>query len=751
MALSEAESDLIEAAKDGDTDLILRLALSHKININILDEEYKCTPLMWAAINGKAAAALLLIKLGADIKEKCEKNRTVLHYAAKSNLIDVCQSLAFLAYHQTRAFSRLNINHLDEKGNSCLHLAAREGHLEMVGWLLNAGVVKDTLNLKGQTACDIAQSKGYAEIVSFLSSQGSESNFKCNSLHLAVVHKEKLPDHISAEAFNQVDLFGCNPFEYACWYGRRNFSDFMRISVLPSRPVGAIFGLNSLGLACYRGDVKLVEALWPVCFSGGAVFDINAFDIHGMNIFVMLLIKIERGELIGGNVEAYKNIRSFFLKKQPEILNTALEWSISHQNFPIFKSVIALAIWNGVTIEDGLFDGALLPEMAVVINYRSARQGQTIRERLQEYAGLPIQSSAQRKVRRARQEKLKQIYYDCEDTSDEEASDDEDDSAQMVDPTQHARLIAPDISQLVRGSHFCSNRFTTHEARRAARQAAYHQQTIYSQATYNLAQRNQVGGGGQIGFAEADRLVQAYFSMLKLTPDKAEAYRGHEHNRSQDFSSLYLRLIHVYVNKHGYNALFNKGEIRHNFNFLSGDNPTLSTTPDFLVAYKYCSGDRIVGNQRIYPKLWRAEGILKHRRVGYVQVYLVDAKYLREHGADIDALNQTKDISISHNYSFNKEVIIESSIPAEYVFAYQLFSLPSFAGDWIDQIYQQYGLSKDRYDEYKSQLQKTEKFDYKKVLQPIIEEITTYQAEKFQEKIAQWKAEAQQAAVDVVP
>ncbi len=750
MALSEAESALIEAAKNGDTDLILRLALSHKINIDILDEEYACTPLMWAAINGKSVAALLLIKLGANIKKKSKQNRTVLHYAAKSGLLDVCQSLVFLVYHQTRVLIRLKIDHVDEEGNSCLHLAAREGHLEIVRCLVNTGAMKNTFNAKKQTACDIAQSNGHDEVVAFLLSQEAVVSLRYNPLHVAAAKNQKLPDDVSAGAFNEVDLFGCNPFEYACWYGRRDFSDFMRISVLPSRPVSAIFGLNSLGFACYRGDVKLAEALWPVCFSGGSEFDINAFDIHGMNIFVMLLIKIKRGELLEKNVDAYKNIRSFFLKKQPEILNTALEWSIAHQNFPIFKFVIALAIWNDVAIEDSLFDGGLLPEMAAVISYRSARQGQTIRQRLQEYAELPIQSLAQKIARRAKQEKLKQIYYDCEDTSDEEASDDEDDSVQMVDPTQRAKLIAPGTSQLVRGSHFCPNRFTRHEARRAAREAAYHQQTIYSQATYNLAQRNQVGGGGQIGFAEADRLVQAYFSMLKLTPDKAEAYRGHEHKRSQNFSSLYLRLIHVYVNKYGYDALFNKGEIRYNFNFLSEDNPTLSTTPDFLVAYKYCSGDRIVGNQRIYPKLWRTEGILKHRRVGYVQVYLVDAAYLREHGADIDALNKTKEISISHNYSFNKEIIIESSIPAEYVFAYQVFSLPSFAEDWVDQIYQQYGLSKPRYDAYKRQLQKTEQPDYKKVLQPIIEEITTYQAAKFQEKIAQWKAEAQ-AVVGVVP
>ena len=57
---------------------------------------------------------------------------------------------------------------LDPMGQSLLHYAARAGKPQIADWLLSEGVDKSTRNILGETAADIAEKRGFAELAAKL-------------------------------------------------------------------------------------------------------------------------------------------------------------------------------------------------------------------------------------------------------------------------------------------------------------------------------------------------------------------------------------------------------------------------------------------------------------------------------------------------------------------------------------------------------------------------------------------------------
>lgn len=106
-------------------------------------------------------AILVVIALG------CATTRTLLFLSAASS-------------GQTDTVKRLldekgvPLNHTDTHGNSALMVAAREGRVETVSFLLSRDAYTHTKNRVGDTALTLAEKNGHAEVVRILREAGAE-------------------------------------------------------------------------------------------------------------------------------------------------------------------------------------------------------------------------------------------------------------------------------------------------------------------------------------------------------------------------------------------------------------------------------------------------------------------------------------------------------------------------------------------------------------------------------------------------
>ena len=142
----------------------IEVLLEKKASVNALDHKL-LTPLHRAIIENKTQCAAKLIEHGADVNLADDESGTPLHTAAFSGLIENLQLLL-----KNKAY----VNAVDFNNVSPLHEAAFTGNTECIRELLahNADITLKINNHKleahGLTALEIAQRKGYVEIVTLL-------------------------------------------------------------------------------------------------------------------------------------------------------------------------------------------------------------------------------------------------------------------------------------------------------------------------------------------------------------------------------------------------------------------------------------------------------------------------------------------------------------------------------------------------------------------------------------------------------
>ena len=74
----QSSSNIWKASATGDLET-LKKAIDKKVDVNAMDQQFGITPLSWAALNGKTAAAELLIDNGANVNGKNRDGGTPLH------------------------------------------------------------------------------------------------------------------------------------------------------------------------------------------------------------------------------------------------------------------------------------------------------------------------------------------------------------------------------------------------------------------------------------------------------------------------------------------------------------------------------------------------------------------------------------------------------------------------------------------------------------------------------------------------
>uniref|UniRef100_A0AAQ5YZJ7 Euchromatic histone-lysine N-methyltransferase 1a n=1 Tax=Amphiprion ocellaris TaxID=80972 RepID=A0AAQ5YZJ7_AMPOC len=132
------------AAKLGHYDIVNHLLSKASKHINCQDDG-GWTPITWAIEYKHKELVHLLLARGADVNIRDKEENVCLHWAALSGCDDIAQALLE---------AQCDLNAVNIHGDSPLHVAAREQHLECVMLFLSRGADISQRNRDGETALD---------------------------------------------------------------------------------------------------------------------------------------------------------------------------------------------------------------------------------------------------------------------------------------------------------------------------------------------------------------------------------------------------------------------------------------------------------------------------------------------------------------------------------------------------------------------------------------------------------------------
>ncbi|XP_008275253.1 histone-lysine N-methyltransferase EHMT1-like isoform X3 [Stegastes partitus] len=132
------------AAKLGHYDIVSHLLSKTSKYINCQDDG-GWTPITWAIEYKHKELVHLLLARGADVNIRDKEENVCLHWAALSGCDDIAQALLE---------AQCDLNAVNVHGDSPLHVAAREHHLECVMLFLSRGANICQRNREGETALE---------------------------------------------------------------------------------------------------------------------------------------------------------------------------------------------------------------------------------------------------------------------------------------------------------------------------------------------------------------------------------------------------------------------------------------------------------------------------------------------------------------------------------------------------------------------------------------------------------------------
>ena len=158
------KEELHEAAKAGDAEKVEACIEKHAGQngaLDVLDERYGNTALMWAVRKGHITIVRGLIKgeASVDMQSECGKSKagkTALMYAAKQGNLEATQELV-------RAGAALDLQ--NKQGFTALMLAA---DVAIAQEILTAGASLGALDTEGKTAFEHAEERNNADVAKFL-------------------------------------------------------------------------------------------------------------------------------------------------------------------------------------------------------------------------------------------------------------------------------------------------------------------------------------------------------------------------------------------------------------------------------------------------------------------------------------------------------------------------------------------------------------------------------------------------------
>ena len=243
---------LFLAAQGGYGDLCKTLREEYNFDVNIVDNSGKSL-LHYCAENFNYDLFQYFLKLGNDIYQKTNHGQNCLHIAARIGDEKLCKFLVEsynfdpqmsdyddkipLHYcvergHYTLLKYFLKIGsdiHLKTKlGESCLHLAAKGGYMDLCKWLIkNYNFNVNERDMSGASPLHYCVSRGHFELFTYFIELGSDSNLETNSgqncLHFAARYGDERLCKILVENHNHDlnvrDYDGKTPLHYSAQSG----------------------------------------------------------------------------------------------------------------------------------------------------------------------------------------------------------------------------------------------------------------------------------------------------------------------------------------------------------------------------------------------------------------------------------------------------------------------------------------------------------------------------------------------------
>ncbi|GFX74022.1 ankyrin-1 [Trichonephila clavipes] len=158
----------LHCAADAGYVEIVKILLKSKAKINAVSND-GLTPLHLAALKGHTSVVKLLLENEANAKITDNENRNSVEIAVANGNVEVAKFLL-----QEKIF------HINDKGNcgfSLLHIAAQEGNLNVVKYLIDHGADVNSENDAGSKPIHIAAREGHKDIVELFLNCKSLNNY----------------------------------------------------------------------------------------------------------------------------------------------------------------------------------------------------------------------------------------------------------------------------------------------------------------------------------------------------------------------------------------------------------------------------------------------------------------------------------------------------------------------------------------------------------------------------------------------
>ena len=222
-------SSLHFAAHDGYTDVINELFQHQELKKNYADKNGRL-PIHYAAQNGHFKAVELLVINGQDYKAGDKKGSTPLHLAAYCGHLSI---LNYLMKQEGVVADVLNIH-----GRTPFHCACQEGSMQVVEALISKYSANAKLEdyEKGITPLHLAAGNGHLDIVKFL----------CNENRCVI---------------EAVDKIGRTPLHAACSHGHHEVAKYLVFEKNCDQNKKDKMGLTPIAIATLMGHKNVFQSL----------------------------------------------------------------------------------------------------------------------------------------------------------------------------------------------------------------------------------------------------------------------------------------------------------------------------------------------------------------------------------------------------------------------------------------------------------------------------------------------------------
>ena len=146
-------------------------------NVDLIDD-FRCTPFIWAARNGKIVTVKYLLDNGANLEFPSFGGMRAIHHAVNNIRSDVIGELIQRG---------CEVNAGDDAGNTTVHWAAEKGVLSQLERIIDAGGDVGTPNAAKAAPIHKAANEGHVSCVQCLLSKGADVNALDKNSNTALV------------------------------------------------------------------------------------------------------------------------------------------------------------------------------------------------------------------------------------------------------------------------------------------------------------------------------------------------------------------------------------------------------------------------------------------------------------------------------------------------------------------------------------------------------------------------------------